>query len=78
MASAISSADRDPAPCSSIAVVRPAMPNLRPGSDELPLKIRRLTCATGTSWSSTTHTGRPLDSFAFWMAGRFSGGGGPG
>ena len=78
IASAISSADREPAPSSSIAAVRLAMPNLPAGSSALPLRTTRLTCATGTSCSSTIHTGRPFDSCRFWIAGSFSAGGGPG
>ena len=65
IASAISSADRDPAPWSSIAAVRLAAPNLLPVSFALPPKTTRLICTTGTSWSSTTHTGSPLVSCFF-------------
>ena len=61
-ASAISSAEREPAPSSSIAAVRLATPNLPAGSSALPLSTTRLTCATGTSCSSTIHTGRPFES----------------
>jgi hypothetical protein len=43
----------------------------------VPLSTTRLICATGTSCSSTIQTGRPLDSFCFWIAGSFSGAGGP-
>src|SRR6185295_10765342 len=78
MASAISSAERDPAPSSSIAAARLATPYFPGGSLAVPLRTTRLICATGTLCSSTTQTGRPLDSFCFWMAGRCSGAGGPG
>ena len=44
----------------------------------MPLRTTRLTCATGTSCSSTIQTGRPFESCCFWIAGSFSGGGGPG
>ena len=54
------------------------MPYLPGGSLAVPLRTTRLTCATGTLCVSTIQTGRPLDSFCFWIFGRFSGAGGPG
>src|SRR5438067_9331000 len=78
MASAISSADRDPAPSSRSAAVRLASPYLPGGSFAVPLNDTRFTCATGTLCSSTTHTGSPFDSFCFWIAGSLSAAGGPG
>src|SRR5439155_23243498 len=77
-ASAISSADRDPAPSSRSAAVRLASPYLPGGSFAVPLNDTRFTCATGTLCSSTTHTGSPFDSFCFWIAGSLSAAGGPG
>ena len=65
-------------PPSSIAAVRLATPNLPAGSSALPLSTTRFTCATGTSCSSTIHTGRPFESCRFWIVGSFSAGGGPG
>ena len=50
----------------------------RPGRPPLPLRTTRLTCATGTSCSSTTQTGRPLRQLLLLNApGSFSAGGGP-
>ena len=43
----------------------------------MPLRTSRLTCATGTSWTSTSHTGTPFDSWRFWIGGSFSAGTGP-
>jgi len=47
-ASAISSADLEPAPSSSSAAVKLATPYLPGGSFAVPLKTTRFTCATGT------------------------------
>ena len=76
MASAISSADRLPAPSSSIAAVRLESPNFPAGSSPPPTKTTRLICTTGTSCVSTTQTGNPLESMRFWIAGRSRLGGG--
>ena len=47
--SAICSAERAPAPSSSMAAVRLPTPNLPIGSAALPERTIRLTCASGTS-----------------------------
>ena len=65
MASAMSSAARDPAPSVSIAVVRLAMPYLPAGSSAVPAITIRFTCTTGTSCSSTIQTGSPFESWRF-------------
>jgi hypothetical protein len=74
MASASASAERDPAPSSSIADARLAVPNWPIGSSLLPACTTRVICASGTSWLSTIQTGNPLDSVRFWMGGSVSSG----
>ena len=71
-ASAISSAEREPAPSSSIAAVRLAVPNLPAGSSPAPARTTTFTWTIGTSCDSTSHTARPFESARFCMAGRSS------
>jgi hypothetical protein len=65
MSSASCSAERDPAPSSSMAAVRLATPNFPAGSSPLPARTTRFTCTSGTSRDSTIQTARPFESARF-------------
>ena len=62
MASASSSAERDPAPSSSMPATRLAMPNRPLRSRLLPPRMTTLTCTIGTRGRSIIQTGTPLAS----------------
>src|SRR5262245_31497164 len=67
-ASAISTADREPAPSVSIADVRLAIPYRPRGSTLVPASTSRLICTTGSSCCSTIQTRSPLLNCRFTIA----------
>ena len=62
-----------PAPSSSIDAVSVPRRTCRRDRRRCRAGRTRLTCATGTSCSSTSQTGRPLDSWRFWIVGQLNG-----